>query len=134
MQVVLVVAVVRPVTPGPLLSPGQLVRLVRGLAGRVGRRNADLSGYRAPGNSLGSTQKHRPVHLELMNYWDHAWLSMLPDNPTGGGVVSYGAAAGPACTTQYQEQCSIVQEQQCSTQYEQVRVKHKNYFVLNQIN
>ena len=47
---------------------------------------------------------------------------MLLDNPAGGGVDSYGAAAGPACTTQYQEQCSTVQEQQCSTQYEQVPV------------
>ena len=117
-----------PATSSPIISPAAIIRTLRNLAGKIGKRNAQvgsLSSYSSGGfgsntNSFGSGGFGSNGGSFQPSYG--AGFSDGTDfGPTfqDFGVSLGGGFNTATCTTVYEQQCSTVNEEQCSTVNEQ---------------
>ena len=99
----------------PLLPPSQWGALMRRLARKIGRRNADHSGgftsggFGGGGSSFGGSS----------GFGGSSSSFGAPDQSFGASS-GYGGASVSACNTVYEEECSTSYQQECNTEYENV--------------
>ena len=91
----------------PIISPASIIKTLKNLAGKIGKRNAQVGGY---SNYGGAQQDYGGGFSDGTNF--------------GQTFVDFGVSSGSnfdgaSCTTTYEQQCSTVNEQQCSTVNEQ---------------
>ena len=97
----------------PIISPAAIIKTLKNLAGKIGKRNAQVynQGGFAPSPAAGFQQDYGNGFSDGTDF--------------GQTFVDFGVSSGSSnydtgsCTTTYEEQCSTVNEQVCNTVNEQ---------------
>ena len=109
-----------PSLASPIISPAAIIKTLKNLAGKIGKRNAQVynQGGFAPSQSFGSSAGYQQSDFGNGFSDGTDFGQTFVDFGVSSGSSSSGYDSG-SCTTTYEEQCSTVNEQVCNTVNEQ---------------